>query len=414
LHFAAGTGGIYPSQLRENEHGAPDSVNTKTNSLGNVDSASVFDQVAILPAPHLVLRLDNGGRVIDFEDAYALDSFASANLQFDLDVHRCLHPDCSEPTCKLCLCLAEALHRAEHQRIVEWELVNGLPDRTIRMHLRRAPDRARTWATLTITDITEGRKVASHLREVNRLLTEMNGRREAGKIEEVNRLDLKLRTLTADLIVAQEGERRRIASELHDGLGQWLAMAKLSLESALHRFGTDSGKKDAERALANLVSGIGEVRSIVRNLRPSALEQFGLVATVELICHQLQLSSPDLEVNCQINGEAGRMSAPLQIAIVRIVQEGTNNAAKHANATRLDVELQFTPTEITLSVTDNGRGFALSEAGTAPDRGLGMTSLRERAAQTAGRLRITSRPGAGTQLQVQWGRKTADPGWRSW
>lgn len=373
------------------------------------DSGATLDQLAIASAPHIVFRLDRRGRVIDFEDALALDSFTSAAPECGADVHRCLHPACADADCKLRLCLHESLSRVERARIVEWEMGEALPGRTMRLHLRRAPHVASTWATLTMTDITAGRKTTQELREVNRVLTEMSQRRSVGQLAEMNRLDRKLRSLTADLIVAQEAERRRIASELHDGVGQWLSIAKLSLENALHRYGGEQGRQDAERALQNLITGIGEVRSIVRNLAPSALEQFGLVATVELICHELQVSRTDLNVQWEVEGEQGRISVPLQIAIVRILQEATHNAARHAAASSLRVALRFLEETVVLVVEDNGRGFLVDAVSPESGRGgLGLASMRERVLQTGGRLRITSRSGEGTRIHVNWPRRTAD------
>jgi signal transduction histidine kinase len=373
------------------------------------DPATTLDALSIAPAPQLVFRLDKKGRVIDFEDALARNSFTSANPECGTDVHRCLHPQCTDISCSMRLCLHEGLNRVERTRIVEWELGDGLPGRTVRMHLRLAPHWASTWATLTVTDITEGRKSTLALREVNRLLKEMSQRRSVGQLAEMNRLDRKLRSLTADLILAQEAERRRIASELHDGVGQWLSIAKLSLESALHRYAEPDGRRDAERALQNLTAGIAEVRSIASNLAPSALEQFGLIPTFELICHELQVSQPDLNLHWDVEGEQGRIAEPLQIAIVRILQEATHNAAKHSGASKLQVSLRFHDESVALVVEDNGRGFAVDEHIEAqPRNGLGLNNMRERVQQTGGRLRITSRSGEGTRIHVNWARRTAD------
>jgi signal transduction histidine kinase len=373
------------------------------------DPAATLDALTIAPAPHLVFRLDKKGRVIDFEDTLALNSFGTTTPECGVDVHRYLHPSCVDIGCNMRLCLHEGLRRVERTRIVEWELSDALPGRTVRMHLRLAPGWASTWATLTVTDITEGRKSALALREVNRLLKDMSQRRGVGQLAEMNRLDRKLRSLTADLILAQEGERRRIASELHDGVGQWLSIAKLSLESALHRYADPDGRKDAERALQNLTAGIAEVRSIVRNLAPSALEQFGLVPTFELICHELQVSQPELNLHWDVEGEQGRIAEPLQIAIVRILQEATHNAAKHSRASRVQVSLRFHEANVVLIVEDNGRGFAVEKQVESHARnGLGLNNMRERVQQTGGRLRITSHNGEGTRIHVNWPRRTAD------
>ena len=383
--------------------------NPVSGAEGDKEKAVVcLDAASIRPAPHVVLRLDESGRLLDIENAFAGSSFADARLLPGLSVHEALHPTCEEPDCNMRLCLQAAIGRIESAGLVEWEHSEEEGERTLRWHLRRVPGAARTYSTLAITDISEGRRAASALREVNRVLTALTRRHESGQVSEVGRLDRKLRTLSAELIVAQEKERTRIASELHDSLGQWLAMTKLSLESALHRFGSDIALADCQRALANVVACIKEVRAIVRHLRPSMLEEFGLVPTIELICHELQVSYPDLAVNCLVTGRQGVVSSPLQIAIVRIAQEATNNVVKHAEARHLEVSVAFSESDIVLRVRDDGRGFPSQVQEPGSLRGLGITSMRERVVQTGGRMRLLSKPRMGTTLSVSWDRHAAD------
>lgn len=364
-----------------------------------------MDAFAVTPAPHVVFRLDRRGKVIDFEDVLASDSFIGTAPSCGSDIHRCLHPTCGDISCKVRLCLHEGLNRIERSRIVEWECFDGNTRRTLRMHLRKAADGARTWATLTVTDITEGRQAASALREVNRLLGEVTRRSKAGAVTERVRLDRKLRSMTAELIAAQEKERQRIALELHDGVGQLLAIAKLSLESGMHRYGQPAGRADLERALANLQSGIAEVRATVRNLRPTVLEEFGLVATVELICHDLQLSFPAMNISCEIEGAQDHIEPLLQVAIVRILQEATNNACKHAQARHLRVGLNLSQGFVSLVVSDDGKGLAPEDR--SRGGGLGLRGMRERATNTGGELSITGSPSRGTMITVIWDKKAA-------
>jgi signal transduction histidine kinase len=376
-------------------------------AIDPVDSAAL-DAVRVQPAPQLVLRLDARGRVIDFEAAVAANSFSDANLQCGASAHRCLHPGCADAKCLLRSCLLAALAQIDTVRVIEWELPSVRPGTTTRLHLRRAGLGARTWATLTVTDITAGRLAAASLRDVNRVLTQIIDRTEPDHARQVLRLDRKLRTLTGELIVAQESERRRIAAELHDGLGQWLSMAKLCLETGLHKLGDVPATANFERAFAHLRTAIHEVRAIVRNLRPSMLEEFGLVPTLELLCNELQVSRPYLQVHCRIQGNPASLSTPQCIAIVRILQEAINNVARHSRATRLHVRVGFSPSQSRLSIRDNGQGITVPMAGEVRSRGVGLGSMRERAIQTGGQFRLESRVGMGTRIVVTWQHRSTD------
>jgi signal transduction histidine kinase len=355
-------------------------------------------------ADQLVLRLNADGLVIDSERAVSADGFKSAAVVLNTAAHACLHPHCADDACKLEACLVEALSRVDLERIVEWELSDMYPDVTVRLHMRRAGANARTWATLTVTDITEGRRAAGSLREVNRVLTEMIGRVEPHHGRQVTRLDRKLRNLTGELIVAQDKERRRIAAELHDGLGQWLSMAKLCLESGLANAGEGPATADLERAFAHLKTAIQEVRAIARNLRPSMLEEFGLVPTLELLCNEMQLTQPRMQVVCCIEGDPAKDSLPYNIALVRIMQEALTNVAKHSGATRLDVTVRFQSSATRLTVSDNGIGLGSGKSRRVGSShgGIGMASMRERAQQSGGDMRVTSKARAGTTVSVLW------------
>lgn len=362
----------------------------------------LFEAVKVAPLPQVVLRVDQRGRVVDFEAALVGDSFATAAFRRGWSAHRCLHPTCDRADCKLLHCLATALAEIDRTRILEWELPDAPAGRVARLHLRRAGLDARTFATLTVTDITASRRETGSLREANKAMSELIDRTESVQARQIKRLDRKLRNLSGELIIAQENERRRIAAELHDGLGQWLSMAKLCLESGLSKLADERATTDLNKAFSHLKVAIAEVRSIARNLRPSMLEEFGLTPTLELLCHELQLSQPAVEVDCRIEGDATEIAQPQCVAMVRILQEALNNVAKHSGATRLDVHVAFLSDQTSMRVTDNGAGMPVGPDSAARVTGIGMKSMRERAMQSGGQFRVASRPGAGTSLTVFW------------
>jgi signal transduction histidine kinase len=372
-------------------------------------SEQLLDAVKIQPLPQVVLRLDQLGHVIDFENALIGRSFYALVLRRGWSAHRCLHPDCAQPDCQLLHSIDGAMAGVDAERILEWELTDASTGFMTRLHLRRAQSGAKTWATLTVTDITEGRRATGTLREANRSLSELIDRTENVRVREVKRLDRKLRNLSAELIIAQETERRRIAAELHDGLGQWLSMAKLSLESGLCKVADGAAAVDLNRAFSHLKTAIREVRSIARNLRPSMLEEFGLVPTLELLCHELQLSRPKMEVLCRIDGDPTALGQAHCVAMVRILQEALHNVAKHSGATSIKVDARFQPTQSLLRIRDNGRGIAGAVNGKLRVGGMGVASMRERAGQSGGVFRLASAVDVGTQVSVSWRHSTGGP-----
>jgi signal transduction histidine kinase len=362
----------------------------------------LLDTYAVRPLPQIVFRIDSVGRVLDLEAALAGDSLVFEPPQRGWTVHRCLHPDCAEAGCRLLACLKLALERVNVARILEWEMPEELPNLTLRLHMRRASSAATTWATLTVTDITRGRQVVGKLREANLALGEMMDRIESSRVRQVRRLDHKLRSLSAELIIAQENERRRIAAELHDGLGQWLSMAKLCLDGGMQKVTEVEASGLLRKSFSHLQAAIQEVRSIVRNLRPSILQEIGFAPTVELLCHELQASQPQLTVSCQIEGDLKTLPQAQCVAIVRVLQEALHNVAKHSGATRVQVQVRLLADQIVLRVRDNGCGIRTDAVGKVSAAGLGLASMRDRAVQSGGRFRVAATAGAGTQITANW------------
>jgi PAS domain S-box-containing protein len=215
-----------------------------------------------------------------------------------------------------------------------------------------------------------------------------------------------LRQLSARLLRVQEEERKRIARDLHDGIGQSLTAVKFMVEKALD----DSGQPQPGRMelLRNVVPVIqhcvAEVRNICMALRPSILDDLGLIATLQWFCREFLKVYPQIQVDLEIGIEEAQIPEALKTNIFRIVQESLNNVAKHAKAKRVLVGLSWArQAELVLTVRDDGEGLEPSVAGgrNRPG-GLGLPSMRERAEGTDGDLRIDSAPGKGTTITARW------------
>jgi signal transduction histidine kinase len=199
------------------------------------------------------------------------------------------------------------------------------------------------------------------------------------------------------VVSAQEAERRRLARELHDETGQALTSILLGLRAV----------EDAEGEL-ELRAAIGEVRDLVRStlrdvrrlaveLRPTALDDFGLVPALERLTESFA-EQTGISVDFQASLTSGRLPTEIETALYRIVQESLTNIVKHARAGSVSVVLTRKEDAVSVVVEDDGVGF---EPGRPRDGGIGLLGMQERVALLGGRLAIESRPGAGTTFVAE-------------
>lgn len=217
----------------------------------------------------------------------------------------------------------------------------------------------------------------------------------------------RLRELSAQLLAAQETERKHIARQMHDGIGQSLSAIKFSIEETLERLRPavpPETTRPLETAVPLIRDVVSEVRRMQHNLRPAMLDDLGIVATLAWFCRDFQSIYGSIRVESQLDIEEGDVPEPLKIVIFRIVQEAFNNAAKHSRAGRVRLTLGRSPTgSIALEINDDGRGFDVTECLTSPEpRGLGLSSMRERAELSGGLLRMESSAGNGARVRVVW------------
>ena len=208
-----------------------------------------------------------------------------------------------------------------------------------------------------------------------------------------------LRQQLAQVTATQEEERRRIARELHDGVGPTLASLNLRLRTAAKRL-TRDGHPAAEeiKELAELVqASIQDIRRLIQDLRPAALDEFGLVSALREYVARYQ-AEQNLEVTLALPGIDERLPSPVETVLFRVVQEALANVARHAQAQRVKIGLSLDPKGVTLCIADDGRGFDPQ----APRTGthLGLWSMHERVEQLGGRFGVDSAPGHGTELTI--------------
>jgi signal transduction histidine kinase len=203
----------------------------------------------------------------------------------------------------------------------------------------------------------------------------------------------------AYLIEGQEEERKRLARELHDGLGQMLTALKLGIEKmGAHGTFSEKGQKLLEELKTLIGQTIGEARVISFNLMPAVLSDFGIAPALKLLTSQTS-NNTGLNITFQTNFDGARLPKNIEIGLYRIAQEGIHNALKYAQADRIAVELVTKKKYIHLTIADNGKGFVYGEEKSVAH--LGLNNMQERSHMLNGSMKIHSEPGKGTRIHIK-------------
>ena len=231
---------------------------------------------------------------------------------------------------------------------------------------------------------------------------------ERKRVEEALReSENRLRSLSSQLLSAHESERKRIAMELHDGIGQMLTAIKFKVENITQQKGKGKARakeKSLEVIIPMVKESVEEVRRIQMNLRPSTLDDLGILATLEWFCREYQKIYSHIRVEKEIDLQESEVSTPLKTVIYRVMQEALNNIAKHSKADLVYLSLRKEKNKIELTIKDTGMGFDLEEI-LSPERskrGLGLNSMRERTELSGGTFVIESTAGKGTTIRAEW------------
>lgn len=280
--------------------------------------------------------------------------------------------------------------------------------------------------TLIIDDITDRRNMLKYLQDnVIKLqhadsqnkekLTAVNKKLEIKLLKEmqhkkkIRKYEKDLLNMSQKLLIAQDCERKRIASELHDGLGQILTAVKYQIEGVLcgrenitPQSVLANDAQYIEEVLGNIKSAMLEVRRISMNLRPSMLDEIGLIASMDRFFTEFGKVYSHYQIDTRIDIREEAIPTNIKFTIFRVLQEALNNIAKHANATSISVVLRELENVIILRIIDDGRGFDLSDHSGAEKASFGLNNMRERAESSAAKFTILSEANKGTVIQLQW------------
>ncbi len=210
----------------------------------------------------------------------------------------------------------------------------------------------------------------------------------------------KLRELSRDIQSKTEAERRRIAAELHDSVGQQLSLLKLKAQQISSEEASNNGKEQAD--ILEIVDNItNEVRSILYQLKPKILDELGLGAAITSLIDRVR-DETGINGSVDLIGNAVRFYPEYELNIFRVIQESVNNIIKHSKADEFSVQLIYIKEKLRIIVTDNGIGFNYtSESNSKIKRGYGLINMYERIESLGGQLKIDSNPDQGTIVLLE-------------
>jgi len=377
--------------------------------------------------PQLLCLLNRSGEILRTNLIVERWSLGQVRDVLGLGLHRLLHRDCTAEGCHLRDSLIGAWQELLQVGASEFEVVDPTLGKAVKVEFRQMPDTAderdrmsSSHAVCIISDVTQLRlaqegqrvlnqeletRVQDRTRELSKavrgLRAEVARRETAENSLRNSRNELSL--LSEQLMKAQESERKRIAQDLHDAVGQSLSAIKYSLERAVLMLAAPqlgNPLKVINKTVEHVQNTIDEVRTISENLRPALLDGLGAVSAIRWLCREWSEVFAGTEVEINLHVTDADVQEPLGTALFRTVQESLNNVARHAQASRVAISVITETDCLRAEICDNGVGF--EPDGAAMRRGHGLSGMRERAANTGGEFFISSYPGGGTQLTLLW------------
>jgi two-component system, NarL family, sensor histidine kinase UhpB len=216
------------------------------------------------------------------------------------------------------------------------------------------------------------------------------------------RLEAERRDGTRRAVAAQEAERRRVATELHDEVGQTMTAVLMQLERLQE--GVADQWRDELRGVQEAVRvTVGEVGRIAQELRPEVLDHLGLLSALAALSRGFT-DRTGIAVDCRFDSHLPALDPDTELAVYRIVQESLTNVARHAGARHAELSLRHTPHHVQVEITDDGRGLPADTVA-----GAGLRGMRERAALSCGQITVDNRPAGGARVSLDLPANMPDP-----
>ncbi len=267
--------------------------------------------------------------------------------------------------------------------VYRWHLSRGIP-------VRDDTGQIKKWVG-TATDVHDLREARSELEK-----------RVQERTAELAESEGQLRVLASELIKAQETERKRIAHELHDSLAAQLAAIKYRLERKLEGKSPED-PISLEEVIQDVRNAEIETRRIMANLRPSVLDDLGIVPALSWFCRETEKVYPGTSIGFSASVQEREVPEELKIVLFRVIQESVTNAIRHGAARAVRIALEKKDQWLRLIVEDEGEGFdAFAPREPSGSRGIGLDSMQQRVGSTTGIFSIRSTPGKGTRITAEW------------
>jgi PAS domain S-box-containing protein len=282
----------------------------------------------------------------------------------------------------------------------ELRLVSAQETFDAQLHARHVDQSHPPLLQVAVFDITSRKEAQRALQDANVQL-EKRVRERTAELQKSRR---ELQYIAENTIHLLERERRKISLDLHDTIAQGLATIKLLLENklAMMRKEAPASPFSIERILEITARSLNETRRIMYYLRPKMLDEIGFLATLRWHWQEFERLHPDMVVQKDIRVSESELPEELTLVVYRIVQQATHNIDRHSRADRVEFQLQQQNRRLRLRIADNGGGFDAEQPLADPDKGMGMTCMKERAELSGGVFSLHSADGKGTVIEVDW------------
>jgi len=401
----------------------------RSRMLAAIHRAKLEWEHTVDALPEIVGLLDPRQRVVRISRAVERWQLGSVRGAVGPDLHSVLHPSCPGLDCTLRASIERATIEAGRTSKASFEIADSVLKLDLAVVLNAAAGGVTEGSrerlprmVFMVADVTSLRRAERELKSLNHTLEQRVQARTSellaanralrGEVERRREAERSLRRSTRDLealserlMNAQEAERKRIAQDMHDSVGQTLSAIKYSLERSQvlsRRAAPDEASDVIEVAIGRVQRLMDEVRTISMNLRPALLDDLGAASAVRGLCRDWQDVYRGIEVETDIAVQDAEIPPILVTNVFRAVQESLNNVARHAAAQHVCVSMRIMAGVLTVAVRDDGAGFAI-DADSSPTAGTrGLRGLHERAERTGGRCEVSSAPGRGTTVQLEW------------
>lgn len=370
----------------------------------------------LLSTPEVILLLDSQGRIAKVSMSYAGERLSQIGFAIGSTVHESLHADCSDDTCEFQGAFDKARSAQDSGAPVEWLYISKKSDEALKLRLQPVGyacgvlfgDAIQNYGELSvmfIQDLTVPKRgskndsAAEAIRLENAVLYRQRRVNDQDP-DLVAKLDQRLRAITDRLLLAQEKERRRIASELHDGLGQTLSVLRFEIEGLKSQTKSDDDTSAAvKRAYDHTVRALEELRGVSNGLHHEVVGDQGLLSSLDVLCSDFRAVRPEIDLRLDFSAVKRNIPRDLSIAVYRMTQEALNNVVQHSDASTASVSLSADKEGVRLEIRDNGNGLPPEGV---EQIGLGLITMRERAERLGGEYETCCPSNEGCTIRASW------------